>query len=172
MAEYLSVADLVTRAKNGEQQAWDALVERYAPLIWSICRRHRLADVDADDVAQGVWLRLVDQLDKVRDPAALPGWLVTTTSPRPPRSAEAAGRCRADGPAQDGHLPFTPVAKYILELTVRETRTLQDPNVGVQHIALALTAVRRGMVPSLLAAADESAPALHTEILDRYRQAS
>ena len=42
MAEYLSVADLVTRAKNGEQQAWDALVERYAPLIWSICRHFRL----------------------------------------------------------------------------------------------------------------------------------
>jgi Clp amino terminal domain, pathogenicity island component len=100
------------------------------------------------------------------------GWPVTTTSPRPPRSAETAGRCQADGPAQDGHLPFTPVAKYILELTVRETRALPDPNIGVQHIALALTAVRRGMVPSLLAAADEPAPALHAEILDRYRQAS
>ena len=34
---------------------------------------------DSDDVAQSVWLRLVDQLDKVRDPAALPGWLATTT---------------------------------------------------------------------------------------------
>ena len=74
----LVVIDLVTRAREGDTQAWDALVERYAPLIWSICRRHRLAD-DADDVAQSVWLRLVDQLDKVRDPAALPGWLATTT---------------------------------------------------------------------------------------------
>jgi len=73
------VIDLVTRARNGDKQAWDALVERYAPLIWSICRRHRLADVDADDVGQGVWLQLVDQLDKIRDPAALPGWLATTT---------------------------------------------------------------------------------------------
>jgi hypothetical protein len=100
------------------------------------------------------------------------GWPVTTTSAQPPRSAEAAGRCQADGPARDGHLPFTPVAKHILELTVRETRALPDPNIGVQHIALALTAVRRGMVPSLLAAANASAPALHTEIMDRYRQAS
>jgi hypothetical protein len=64
------------------------------------------------------------------------------------------------------------VAKHILELTLRETYALQDPNIGVQHIALALTAVRRGMVPALLAAADASAPALHAEILDRYRQAS
>ena len=73
------VIDLMIRTRNGDKQAWDALVERYAPLIWSICRRHRLADVDADDVAQGVWLQLVGQLDKVRDPAALPGWLATTT---------------------------------------------------------------------------------------------
>ncbi len=73
------VHDLVTRARNGDMQAWDALVERYAPLIWSICRRHRLGRADADDVGQSVWLRLVDQLDRVRDPVALPGWLATTT---------------------------------------------------------------------------------------------
>jgi len=73
------VTDLVTRARNGDRQAWDALVERYAPLIWSICRRHRVDGADADDVGQSVWLQLVDQLDKVRDPAALPGWLATTT---------------------------------------------------------------------------------------------
>ena len=65
--------------RNGDKQAWDALVERYAPLIWSICRRHRLGRADADDVGQSVWLRLVDQLDRVRDPAALPGWIATTT---------------------------------------------------------------------------------------------
>jgi RNA polymerase sigma factor (sigma-70 family) len=73
------VTDLVTRARNGEEQAWDALVERYAPLIWSICRRYRLGGADADDVGQSVWLLLVDHLGKVRDPAALAGWLATTT---------------------------------------------------------------------------------------------
>ena len=74
-----AVADLVTRARNGDNQAWDTLVGRYSPLIWRICRRHRLDDADAADVGQNVWLHLVDQLDKVRDPAALPGWLVTAT---------------------------------------------------------------------------------------------
>ena len=74
-----AAADLVTRARNGDKQAWDALVERYSPLIWRICRRHRLGDADAEDAGQSVWLHLVDQLDKVRDPAALPGWLATTT---------------------------------------------------------------------------------------------
>jgi RNA polymerase sigma factor (sigma-70 family) len=73
------VTDLVIRARNGDKLAWDALVERYAPLIWSICRRYRLAGADADNVGQSVWAHLVDQLDKLRDPAALPGWLATTT---------------------------------------------------------------------------------------------
>ena len=82
---------LVMRARNGDERAWAALVERYAPLIWSICRKHRLDDSDAADVGQNVWLHLVDQLDKIRDPAALPGWLATTTRrecERIPRSAQ------------------------------------------------------------------------------------
>ena len=35
----LPVSDLVTLASNGEHQAWDALIERYAPLVWSRCLR-------------------------------------------------------------------------------------------------------------------------------------
>jgi RNA polymerase sigma factor (sigma-70 family) len=74
-----SVSLLVTRAQTGDQQAWNALVERYAPLVGSICRRRELGGADASDVGQNVWLRLVDQVDHIRDPAALPGWLATTT---------------------------------------------------------------------------------------------
>ena len=43
----LSVSDLVTRTRKGEQQARDALIERHAPLVWSICLRHRLDGADA-----------------------------------------------------------------------------------------------------------------------------
>jgi RNA polymerase sigma factor (sigma-70 family) len=85
------VIDLVTRARNGEAQAWDALVERYAPLIWCVCRRHRLGDADAEDVGQSVWVQVLGQLDKIRDPAALPGWLVTTTRRECLRVLGAAG---------------------------------------------------------------------------------
>jgi hypothetical protein len=38
------VTDPVIRAATGDKQAWDTLVERYAPLVWSIRRRHRLGD--------------------------------------------------------------------------------------------------------------------------------
>ena len=74
-----SVVTLVLRARDGDERAWAALVERYAPLIWSLCRRYRLDATDTADVGQTVWLLLVNQLGKIREPAALAGWLATTT---------------------------------------------------------------------------------------------
>jgi RNA polymerase sigma factor (sigma-70 family) len=74
-----SVVALVMRARDGDKRAWDEIVERYAPLVWSICRRYRLSAHDAADVGQTVWLRLVEQLEALRNPAALAGWLATTT---------------------------------------------------------------------------------------------
>ena len=74
-----AVIALVKRARDGDSRAWDQLVERYAPLVWSVCRRYRLSPADCDDVGAGVWLRLVEGLPSLREPAALPGWVATVT---------------------------------------------------------------------------------------------
>jgi RNA polymerase sigma factor (sigma-70 family) len=74
-----TVVALVTRAAGGDPAAWEEIVERYAPLVWSICTRFGLSTSDREDVGQNVWLLLVEQLGKLREPAALPGWLATTT---------------------------------------------------------------------------------------------
>lgn len=73
------LTDLVSRAREGDQDAWNAIVERYLPLVCGLARRYRLSEADGDDVCQTVWLRLVEQLDALREPAALPGWIATTT---------------------------------------------------------------------------------------------
>jgi RNA polymerase sigma factor (sigma-70 family) len=73
------ITDLVTRAAQGEKHAWDELVERFIPLIWSICSKYRLGDADVENVGQNVWLQLMNHLGKIRDPVALPGWLATVT---------------------------------------------------------------------------------------------
>ena len=100
MSDDGSVTDLVTRARNGDKRAWDDLVERYAPLVWSICRRHKLGDAAAADVHQSVWLQLVSQPDKIGDGAALPGWLAATAWQECARVRRAA--C---GPYAAGHPP-------------------------------------------------------------------
>ena len=73
-----SVSDLVTRAGKGERQAWGALVERYSPLVWSVCRGYRLDGADASEAGRRVFRHLAEELDSIGDPAALAGWLVTT----------------------------------------------------------------------------------------------
>jgi RNA polymerase sigma factor (sigma-70 family) len=95
------VIDLVTRARCGDRSAWDQLVDRYSSLIWSICHRWQLDRTDAEDVGQAVWLRLVEQLDNLRDPAALPGWLATTTQRECSRTRRSRCRLAAGGQVPD-----------------------------------------------------------------------
>jgi RNA polymerase sigma factor (sigma-70 family) len=72
------VALLVKRAASGDQAAWDALVERYTRLLWSVARGYRLDRADAADVVQLAWLRLVEHLTTLRDPERVGAWLATT----------------------------------------------------------------------------------------------
>jgi len=87
-----AAAALCTRAAAGDQGAWDDIVERYAPMVWSICTRFRLSDRDLEDVAQNVWLLLVEQLGKLPEPAGLAGWLAATTRRECLRVATASRR--------------------------------------------------------------------------------
>jgi len=120
MRDYPTVTDLVTRARTGDKHAWEQIVERYAPLIWSICRQYRLDDADSEDVGQMVWLNLVNHLDSLRDPAALPGWLATTAQRECLRARRAAAR-----------LPL-PTGAYIDE------GLLADPNAALADDELIL----------------------------------
>jgi len=72
------VVRLVAAAAGGDRQAWNELVERYVALLWSIALRHGLNESDAADVVQTTWLRLLEHIDDVRDPARLGSWLATT----------------------------------------------------------------------------------------------
>ncbi|GAB3264248.1 RNA polymerase sigma factor [Nocardioides dilutus] len=79
MHQPTDVEELVAGARAGDAAAWDGLVDRYLPLVTAVIGRFRLSASDADDVNQTVWLRLVEHLDGLREPRALPGWLATTT---------------------------------------------------------------------------------------------
>jgi RNA polymerase sigma factor (sigma-70 family) len=87
-----TVVALVERARDGDQAAWNQIVDRYATLIWAICRQHGLAGADAEDVAATVWLRLVERLATIREPAALPGWLASTARRACLQALRARGR--------------------------------------------------------------------------------
>jgi len=73
-----SAGDLVRAAAAGDARAWRALVDRFGGLVWSIARSNGVDRLDAADVVQTVWLRLVDNLDRLREPDRVGGWLAST----------------------------------------------------------------------------------------------
>ena len=73
------VTDLVAAALGGDRTAWNQIVERFTSLVIVTARRYRLQEHDIADVAQTVWLQLVQHLSDLREPEALPGWLASTT---------------------------------------------------------------------------------------------
>jgi RNA polymerase sigma factor (sigma-70 family) len=101
-----TVVALVTRAARSDPAAWNEIVERYAPLVWSICARFGLSNHDREDVGQNVWLLLVEQLGKLREPAALPGWLATTTQRECLRVVTASRKSERLGAGPDDALQF------------------------------------------------------------------
>jgi RNA polymerase sigma factor (sigma-70 family) len=74
-----SPVPLLENAARGAEWAWRDIVDRYSSLVWSVCAQFRLGSADTQDVSGAVWLRLVANLARIREPEALPGWLRTTT---------------------------------------------------------------------------------------------
>src|SRR3954454_23729731 len=91
------LSELVHAAGDGDQDAWDALVDRFAGLVWSIARAHRLSAADAADVSQTTWLRLVEHLGRIRDPQRGGAWLAAPARHECLRVIRHAGRFIADG---------------------------------------------------------------------------
>ena len=73
-----SVTALVAAAACGDQAAWNDIVDRFSPLLVGVLRQCRLTPAETEDVAQTVWLRLVEHLDTLREARALPVWIITT----------------------------------------------------------------------------------------------
>jgi RNA polymerase sigma factor (sigma-70 family) len=72
------VAGLVRAAADGDARAWEELVGCFSPLVWSVCQAQRVSDEDIADIFQMTWLRLLENLDRIRDPQRLPTWIAAT----------------------------------------------------------------------------------------------
>lgn len=72
------ISDLVSAAAKGDGASWDALVQRFGGLVWSVTRAYRLSPADAADVFQTTWLRLTEHLDRIEKPGQVGAWLATT----------------------------------------------------------------------------------------------
>lgn len=95
------ITDLVAAAAAGDSQAWEALVDRFAPTVWAVARSHRLSASDAADVSQTTWLRLVENLHRIQQPERVGAWLATTARRESLRVLRLAGRQLPTGDEMD-----------------------------------------------------------------------
>lgn len=71
---------LVKACVKGNEEAWSALIEKYKNLIFSIPIKYEFSRDDASDIFQSVCVDLLSELPRLREPRALPKWLMQTTS--------------------------------------------------------------------------------------------
>lgn len=99
------ITSLIDAAGTGDETAWHELVERYTPLMASVLRRFGLAGAEAQDVAQTVWLRVVEHLSSLREPRALPRWLISIAKREALRSVSDRQRSVPYDPLDPSWLP-------------------------------------------------------------------
>jgi RNA polymerase sigma factor (sigma-70 family) len=68
-------SDLLTACRAGDEQAWQALLDKYERLVYSIPLNYGLSREDAADVAQIAFTSLIQSLESLRDDSNLGGWL-------------------------------------------------------------------------------------------------
>jgi RNA polymerase sigma factor (sigma-70 family) len=124
----VDVAVLVAAAADGDEGAWNELVDRYTPLLVRVIAGYRLRGAELDDVAQTVWLRLVEHLGSLREPRALPGWIVTTARHEALRAVRRQDRTRPEDlndESWSGRLATTDHGDDELERAERHTALLE-----------------------------------------------
>ena len=152
------VVALVTRASGGDQDAWNELVDRYASLLYTICTRYRLSNHDTEDVGQNVWLLLVEQLGKLREPAALPGWLATTTARECLRVVTAASKTERLGTGLDDSVLF------VDDVAIDEVILVAERNAAL-HAAFAELSPRcQRLLSMLISDPPHSYAEIHAEL--------
>jgi RNA polymerase sigma factor (sigma-70 family) len=149
------IEHLVRDARRGDERAWNALVNRYAGLVWAVARSHRLNDADAADVSQATWIKLFRSLGTINTPAAVGAWLATTARRESLRCIQRGGRTDPwpeereladDGPDVDARLLAGErdalVLRALAELPERDQALLRmlaaDPAPSYVEIGAAL----------------------------------
>jgi RNA polymerase sigma factor (sigma-70 family) len=73
-------ARLVRGCLDGNQEAWSSLVRKYKNLIFSVPVKYGFGREDAADIFQIVCVELLSQMPKIREPRALPKWILIVAS--------------------------------------------------------------------------------------------
>lgn len=71
----LTDEQLVKRCRQGKRSAQQALYERYAPTMKSVCMRYVGQDFDAEDVLVMGFMKVFDKIEQFNGEGSLEGWI-------------------------------------------------------------------------------------------------
>lgn len=128
--DQVSDAQLIQVCLRGDERAWEALLERYERLIYSIPRRYGMSEHDAAEVFQNVCITLLEQLERLRHHEKLGAWLVTTTR----RECWRQWR-QAEPVVQDGPLTPPPAPEASPEEVVAEYEEYMRVRSALERLA-------------------------------------
>lgn len=77
-AQANAIARLVPAAQAGDPRAVAELVAAFDRQLRAVAASFRLQPADVDDVLQITWMRLLERIHQLQEPAAIGGWLATT----------------------------------------------------------------------------------------------
>lgn len=120
---------LVRECLDGNEQAWSALIEKYKKLIYSIPVKWELPREEANDIFQSVCVDLYTELPSLREPKALPKWLMQTTLHKCAKYRRQQARFSDEEIAEESAIG-APKADAILE-EVQEEQILRDSIAAV-----------------------------------------
>jgi len=86
----LSDAKVVKAATEGQEWAWNLLVDRFAPAVWSVARTGDVADHEAAEIFRITWMRTADRLLAI-GPNSIERWLRDTAAQERARVAALHG---------------------------------------------------------------------------------
>ncbi|WP_129666749.1 RNA polymerase sigma factor [Phytoactinopolyspora endophytica] len=174
---YQNTHDLVEACLSDDEQAWRDLVHRFAPLVWSIARAHRLSAADCEDVSQATWVRLWRTLKQLREPDRLGEYLSVIARRESLRYLESVARHRP-GYHDVATLPTAdpaPSAESMLvtkERSAELTRALLRLPPRCQHmIALLVDARSYDQIATALDLAEGSVGPIRRRCLEHLRKA-
>jgi len=117
---------LVRECIRGNESAWSALIDRYKNLIYSIPIKYGFSADEAADIFQSVCVAMLSELPKLRNPKALPKWIIQIASHKCFHHKRQSQRMTPADP--DGDLPeqSTPAeAEHILRQAEEEQNLRQ-----------------------------------------------
>lgn len=114
-------ARLVKECLSGNEAAWSLLVEKYKALIYSIPVKYGLPADEASDVFQATCMELLARLPELREPRALPKWLMQVAHHQCYRWKQQQRRIVSRDADKDLPEPETPaIAENLVQQTQEE----------------------------------------------------